>query len=94
MAAMIRTNITLDARTIGWLQMISTATGASKSEIVRRGVEAYMREMGRNLQRNLAQSLEEKGFKLDESGEIVDYTPPAVGKKKAARKRAATRKRA
>ena len=41
MAPMTRTNITLDDHTIKLIAHISDSTGASKSEIIRRGVVAY-----------------------------------------------------
>lgn len=45
MSPMTRTNITLDDHTIRLIAEISTTTGASKSEIIRRGVVAYAEQV-------------------------------------------------
>lgn len=47
MSPMTRTNITLDEATIKLIVAIATTTGASKSEIIRRGVLAYSAELSR-----------------------------------------------
>ena len=56
MTPMSRINITLDLATIALLDQIEDQTGASRSEAIRRGVEAY------------AQLLVERGFPITAEG--------------------------
>jgi hypothetical protein len=86
---MIRTNITLDAITVSRINEIANFTGASKSEIIRRGVLAYLRA--------LTATDPERGIALEAltrlgAGLIEDGAHPDIAKKKRTRPQSRTKR--